>query len=581
MTDQSSLSFTGKLWQKRSLLLQDVLLISTMAVLAACGLIYEYLLSHYAGRVIGMMEMAIYAMIGIMIVSMGMGSFAAKLIKHPFTAFAWLELFIGILGAASILIIAWIMAISHTLPKVIIEIFGLPEGVMPSGDLFLFMQKIAKQFPYWVGALLGFLIGMEIPLIARVREAVYQKHLEHNAGTIYGADYVGAGVGAALWIVILIGMENTQAAGLTAAANLVAGLIFLTRYRHRIGAAWILYGLHFLFFALVIVVIQYGDQWTTRMSNLMYQDEVVYSKNTRFQHITLTERSVQNREPVLNLYLNGRLQFSSNDEQVYHSMLVYPAMAAAARQEKVLIIGGGDGLGLRNVLRWNPETVDLVDLDEDLVKLFKDGSGSSEVLDNKLRALNENALNDPKVNLIYADAFIAVDDLLEHNRSYDVIIVDLPDPNHPDLNKLYSDYFYNKLKHLLMGDGVLAVQSTSPFHAKKAFLAIGKTLESVGFSDVEQYHQNVPSFGEWGWSIATKAGASALERLTAYETFPVSDPWVTPALIRGSFAFPKDFFYEKQDVNVNRLGSNQLYQYHFNAWRRDQGLFFEANKISN
>ncbi|MFT6213543.1 MAG: spermidine synthase, partial [Alphaproteobacteria bacterium] len=84
-------TYINLLKKNPKIFLQDCLLISIMAILAACGLIYQYLLSHYAGRVLGLMEHAIYTMIGVMIVSMGIGAFVARYIKSAHSGFAWLE----------------------------------------------------------------------------------------------------------------------------------------------------------------------------------------------------------------------------------------------------------------------------------------------------------------------------------------------------------------------------------------------------------------------------------------------------------------------------------------------------------
>ena len=131
----------------RKLLGHDVVLIGIMAILAACGLIYEYLLSHYAGRILGVVESTIYAMIGLMIVSMGVGSFAAKLLKDPFTSFAWLEALIALVGVTCILIIALAVSASAILPDVIAEVFNLPPDLVPSGGMLITLHNIAFFSP--------------------------------------------------------------------------------------------------------------------------------------------------------------------------------------------------------------------------------------------------------------------------------------------------------------------------------------------------------------------------------------------------------------------------------------------------
>ena len=287
----------------------------------------------------------------------------------------------------------------------------------------------------------------------------------------------------------------------------------------------------------------------------------------------LTERQIsQQANPSYNLYLNGRLQFSANDEYIYHKFLVYPTLASAARQDNILIIGGGDGLALREVLLWQPKKVTLIDLDPAVIALFKSPQQlvPKQVAD-ALLALNNNALNDPRVEIINSDAFNGVDKLIANNLHFDAIIVDLPDPSHPDLNKLYSQVFYQKLKQVLSADGAMVVQSTSPFHAKNAFISIGKTIKGAGWANVEQYHQNVPSFGQWGWTIATPAGSGARQRLAKLPMQPF-EPWLTTGLIQASFEFSKDFYKNQDQIEINHLGSFTLYRYHQQAWESQQGL---------
>jgi len=144
-----------------------------MAVLAGCGLIYEYLLSHYAGRVLGSVESAIYAMIGTMIVAMGLGAFLARWFKDAFTAFAWLESIIALVGMGCILAIAGVIAVSYSLPHLFSSIFNLPPDVVLNGYVFQKLQEWSRFLPYVFGLILGLFIRMEIPLIARIRQHVY------------------------------------------------------------------------------------------------------------------------------------------------------------------------------------------------------------------------------------------------------------------------------------------------------------------------------------------------------------------------------------------------------------------------
>ncbi|WP_233520625.1 polyamine aminopropyltransferase [Flocculibacter collagenilyticus] len=552
-----------------------------MAILAGCGLIYEYLLSHYAGRVLGAVESAIYAMIGTMIVAMGIGAFLARWFKDPFTAFAWLESLIAFLGMSSILIIANIIALTYTLPHTLSNLYNLPTSIPLDGYVFEQLQDAARFLPYVFGFVLGILIGMEIPLIARIRQHVYGRFLENNAGTIYGADYIGAGIGAAIWVSIMLSLPIMQAAAWTALFNIVAGLVFLARYHQHVKFAKSLLVTHIVLFGLFVLFLFFATSWMKDLSNVLYKDKVIYSESTKYQHIVLTERlSRTQTAPINDLFLNGRLQFSSADEHIYHTMLVYPAMLAANRHEQVLIIGGGDGLALRDVLKWPVQQATLVDLDGQLLSLFGLKNASHPLIQehhkyisSKLTTLNGDAFNDPRANIIIADAFLEVEKMLDQGRLFDSIIIDLPDPNHPDLNKLYSDYFYNHIRQLLAPDGALVVQSTSPYHAKNAFISIAKTVKQAGFKHVEQYQQNIPSFGQWGWTIATRAGQPASKRIEQVSEMPINNNWLNQTYLKAAFAFPNNFFDNNSVIEVNRLGSGVLYDYYRQAWQAESELY--------
>jgi len=334
---------------------------------------------------------------------------------------------------------------------------------------------------------------------------------------------------------------------------------------------------HILLLVLFGFILVLGSSWMNSLSNVLYKDKVIYSQATKYQHVVLTERLSKNQpQPITDLYLNGRLQFSSVDEQIYHSMLVYPAMLASNRHDKVLIIGGGDGLALRDVLKWSVNEVTLIDLDGQLLNLFgheDDKFTSPKAITQRLINLNNDSMKDPKANIIVGDAFLEVEKLLDQNKQFDTVIIDLPDPNHPDLNKLYSDYFYNHVRQLLAPDGAMAVQSTSPYHAKKAFLSIAKTVKAAGFDHVEQYQQNIPSFGQWGWTIATKMGQPASARINNIGEMPVSSRWISKKYLLASFVFPNQYFEQINDIEVNRLGSGQLYDYYRSAWQIESELY--------
>jgi len=550
-----------------------------MGTLAACGIIYEYLMAHFAGRVLGAFEWTIYAMIGIMIVSMGIGAFLAKWVRCPFNGFVWLEWAIGLVGATSLIFISLSVSLSYTIPSYLQEIYGLHQTITTDGDFIRGLTQLSKLMPFVAGAILGLMIGMEIPLIARIREYIHGQHLEHNVGTIYGADYIGAGIGAAIWVLVCLKLPIVYAAVGTALINALIGVSFITYYREHLNGLVKLWIAHLALLILIGSLAAGGAAWLENMQSTLFKDQVVHTKITPYQHLTITQRLVGKGLPkITSLYINGRLQFSSNDEVIYHSYLTYPALLASARQNDVLIIGGGDGLALREVLQWDAKTVTLIDLDKDMIDLFsgKDQSAPAS-LNQLLLDLNEHAFDDPRVQLIIGDAFVEIEKLLSKNRRFDSIIVDLPDPSHPDINKVYSDFFYARLKELLNGDGAIAIQSTSPFHTKEAFLSIGKTLRAAGFT-TEQYHANVPTFGEWGWTIGTVMGQSATARIAGNTAPPVLSSWLSKEQILASFIFSPAFFNGVDTIKINTLGSHTLHRYHQEAWRQREGVFFASKK---
>lgn len=568
---------------KNAHLLDDSLLILTMAVLAGCGLIYEYLLSHYAGRVLGVMESTIYTMIGLMIVSMGLGAFAARKVRCAFNGFVVLELIIALLGSSAILLIGGLIALTQTLPQIIADMFALPPDMLPQGGIFNQLSFLAINTPYFFGIIVGFFIGMEIPLIARIREQIHGQHLANNLGTIYGADYIGAGIGAAIWVIFLLSIDISKAAAITASLNLIAGAFFVMRYWQQLHWRKTFVSLHFLLAIVIVLMFNYGNQWLNQMNSLLYLDKVVHVQKTRYQQLTFTIRNMgfnatstesgSVQQSIINFYLNGRLQFSSIDEHIYHDYLVAPVLAGSARHDNILIIGGGDGLALRDVLKYSPKNVTLIDLDSELIDIFQHPKEHlTASLARKISYLNQASLQDDRVTILRSDAFITINDLLQSGQIFDAIIVDLPDPSHPDLNKLYSVNFYARLKQLLSGDGLIAIQSTSPYHAKESFISIGNTLSAANYAHVQQYHDNVPSFGEWGWTIAAKMGASPLARLNKLEALPIQATWLNLALLKSAFIFPNNFYKNKDDVGINILGSHTLYQLHQKAWKDQQGI---------
>jgi spermidine synthase len=302
-------------------------------------------------------------------------------------------------------------------------------------------------------------------------------------------DYYGAlfgGLAFAFFALPHLGLTYTPIA-LGSINFLVAALLFW-RFHFLVIAKKLVVAVFagtFLMLVLLAViaepVIRYGEQ-------RKYRDKVIYSKQTAYQKIVMTRW-----KDYYWLYINGQEQFSTYDEEKYHEPLVHPAMKLTHDMRDILILGGGDGLALREVLKHKGvDSVTLVDLDPEMTALARQHP--------VLIDINKGSLMDTKVKLIHADAakFIEADANL-----YGVIIIDLPDPDSIDLMHVYSQKFYRTLrKHLIRG-GVMVTQATSPYFSRKAFVCVLKTIKEAGFS-VLPYHNQIPTMGEWGWVIGVK-----------------------------------------------------------------------------
>jgi len=342
-------------------------------------------------------------------------------------------------------------------------------------------------FIYAMALLIGALIGFEIPLVTRLNQS--HEELRSNIATVMEKDYYGALLGGlffAFFGLPYLGLTYTPLV-LGAINFLVASLLLLFFFRliakKRVVIAAFAASCLFLVSLGILAkpIMIYGEQ-------RQYRDKVIYARQTPYQNIVMTQW-----KEYYWLFINGQEQFSSFDEEKYHEPLVHPAMKLAADRRDVLILGGGDGLALREVLK-HPDvaSVILVDLDKEMTDLAR----SHPVL----VGINEGSMNDTRLEVVNRDARAF---LRENRNLYGVIIVDLPDPDTIDLMPLYSLSFYKLArKHLIRG-GILVTQATSPYFSRKAFLCIIRTIKEAGFS-VLPYHNQIPTMGEWGWVLGTK-----------------------------------------------------------------------------
>jgi spermidine synthase len=504
----------------------DRLLILAVFVVASCGLAYELIAGALTSYLLGDSILQFSTIIGCYLFAMGIGSHLSRYVDDDdvLTRFVDIELLVGLLGGLSALalfvVFAWLSAPFRTV---------------------LYALVLA----------IGILVGMEIPLVMRMlnRDGASFSELVSRVLTF---DYLGALAVSLLFPLVLaprLGLSRT--ALLFGIANVGIAFWTIHRFRDRLAAV----SSRILRASGVMVVLVAGfffadhlTQWSERG---IYGDEIVHAITTPYQRLVVTRW-----KDDLRLYINGNLQFSSRDEHRYHEALVHPMMESLPWARNVLILGGGDGLALREVLRY-PEVahVTLVDLDPRVTDLFR----SSE----PLVALNHGSFADPRVTVVNRDAALWLEGL-DADAMFDAVVVDFPDPSNFSLGKLYSVPFYRGLAHHVAAHGMVVVQSTSPYFAPRAFWSIDATLKEAGFS-TWPYHVYVPSFGEWGFVLA-RGQSSEGASFVPPEHYRLPMRYLDAETTREMFRFPADM--PRPEVEPNRLNNQSLVRYFDEDWRQ-------------
>ncbi len=491
-----------------------VVLFLSVLLIAACGLIYELIAGTLASYLLGDSVLQFSTVIGTYLFAMGIGSAASRYLGGSLVArFVQIELLVGVVGGFS--------------SSVLFLAFAYTHGFR----LALYLLVIA----------IGVLVGLEIPLLMRILEGRFK--FRDLVSHVLTFDYLGA-LGASLafpiWLVpklglvraaILFGMIN---AGVALWSTYIFKDQLPSRYVLRAGCAAVL-GL--------LGAGMYGANWfSSAADNQLYADEVIFERNTRYQRIVVTKW-----KDDLRLFLNAHLQFSSRDEYRYHEALVHPGLSALPWARRALVLGGGDGLAVRELLKYpNLESITLVDLDREMTNMFTHHP--------LLAPLNDHSFSNPRVRVITADAFPWLD---ENRESWDFVVVDFPDPTNYSLGKLYTTAFYRLLRKHVAENGLAVIQSTSPMFSRQSYWCIVETLKQAGFR-TWPYHVYVPSFGEWGFTLAGNswepppALPSGLRFLTVQEV---------PEL----FNFPEDM--KAVEAEVNRLNDQILVRYYEKEWK--------------
>ncbi|MGB3618248.1 MAG: polyamine aminopropyltransferase [Catalinimonas sp.] len=505
---------------------QSYLLKIALFATGLSGIVAEYILSTLATYFLGDSTVQWTMTVSVMLFSMGLGSRLSRYRKsHLLETFIVTEFVLSLLTAFASLSVYTLAAVS------------------PYVGFFLYALAI----------LIGLLIGLEIPLVIRLNDEL--ESLRVNVSSVLEKDYYGSLLGGVFFAFVglpFLGLTYTPF--LLGGINLMVavGLLWWLRpHVTRRAWPWLQGAAVLLPLALAAgaagaePLVLWGEQ-------LRYRDQVVYAEQTRYQRIVITRWKDHHW-----LYLNGNQQLSTLDEAMYHEPLVHPALSLVGQPRDVLVLGGGDGGAVREVLKYpSVRSVRLVDLDPAMTEL---GRTHPVLLD-----FNEGALLDGRVSITNQDGyrFLEVD-----SGYYDAVIVDLPDPRTVELSRLYSLEFYELCARHLRPGGVLVTQAGSPYYATRAFRCVERTLTAAGFAGVPMHNQ-VLTMGEWGWIVADRSGDSERlkKRLQALRFERIPTRWINGEAMQLVTSFGKDTYaFPVDSVGVNRVRDPVLYRYYLDG----------------
>ncbi|WP_081748520.1 polyamine aminopropyltransferase [Nocardiopsis sp. CNT312] len=498
------------------------LILSAVFICAACGLVYELALVAIGSYLLGDTITQASVVLSVMVFAMGVGSLMSKRYQSsPVVAFAVIEGVLSLVGGLSVLLLygafAWLQAYQ---PAMVVLAF-----------------------------VIGMLIGMEIPLLMTLIQRIREQKASEAVADLFAADYVGGLIGGLAFPFLLLPLFGLpKGALMVGALNAVVGVAVvlwlfrsqLTRRAHIALASGLA-----LIVAVLALAFVYAERFEVDARQALYRAPIVHAERSDYQEIVITQ-SLDGEDT--RMFLNGSLQFSTLDEYRYHESLIHPVMDGP--HEDVLVLGGGDGLALREILGYDDvSSVTLVDLDPAVVELAS--------TDPVIRAANEGSFEDPRVEVVHTDAF---NWLRENARTFDAVVADLPDGSDVGPAKLYSVEFYSLVKHSLAEDGRLVVQAGSPFFAPEAFWSVSHSLEEAGLA-ATPYNVDVPSFGNWGFYLASHDTAPA-------PAVPEDAPplrFLDAELLEAALVFPMD----RRDPGVrsSTLMNPRIIDYHLEGWR--------------
>ena len=493
-------------------------LVASVFVVGLCSIVYELLVSTASAYLLGDSVRQFSITIGCYLAAMGLGSFLVRYLRGDALAlFVKTELGLGLIGGVSVPLL-----------------YGYFAGVGYDGFQVVMLALVAA---------IGTLTGLEIPLLTRLLAPHFRG--EEALSNVLTLDYVGALAATLLFPFVLLPLVGTFRSSLCfGAVNVAVAVYAAWHFRRRLPGARRYLGVGAALIALLLAAAGLSGSMLAAWRDGLYRDPVSYTEQTPYQTLAITRAGDD-----LRLYLDRVIQWSSTDEYRYHESLVHPAMQSVAAPRRVLVLGGGEGLALREVLRYGSvDSVTVVDIDPAIFRLARE--------QRQLVELNARALFDPRVAMRAEDAFVF---LRRDTGAYDVIVCDLPDPTTDAVARLYSVAFFHLCRARLASGGALVTQATGPYHTDEAFWSIGATLRAAGFAHAYPYHTYVASFGDWGFWLSpgeATPGSIAVGGLRYY----------APAQHAVDRSFPPDM--PARDVSPNTLDRPVLLDYYLRDWRR-------------
>ncbi len=488
---------------------------------AICGIVYELLIASVSSYLLGNSVYQFSITIGLFMFAMGVGSFVSRRFD----------------GSP--------IRLAQTF--VVVEILLAAVGGLTTAVLFFVYPWIALYKPVMITMTLfiGALVGLEIPILTRL--LLPSAGIKKSIANVLGLDYFGALVGSVSFPLLLLPYLGLfRAAFVVGLINIAIAIVIIRAFKGILPRERTLMVISIAIALYLVAGIIVSTGLTRFAESRLFQQRIVLIEQSKYQRIVVT---VDENSGLHRLYLDGHLQFAEKDEHRYHEALVHPAMLVRPNTDNtprnVLILGGGDGLAIREVLKHdNVNHIDLVDIDPKITTLCRRFS--------PIAKLNQDALDHERVTVHHMDAFTFMQ---RAGDDYHVIIIDLPDPHNESLAKLYSEQFYRLVSRRLADDGVLVSQSSSPFHTRTVYWSIGKTMQAAGLNTVP-FRSHIPSFGDWGFHMAS---AAPLDRthLTDLD-FTIDTKYLTPEVFAGNLNFGHDDG-PTEDAIVNSMFVPRIY----------------------